>query len=68
MSFLGIMGFVLMILMVVLLLKGKTIPAVVFILLPIIVGFLVGFTPGEMADYIKEGVSSVSTTAILLSE
>ena len=59
------MGFVLMILMVVLLLKGKTIPAVVFILLPIIVGFLVGFTPGEMADYIKEGVSSVSTTAIL---
>ena len=65
MSFLGIMGFVLMILMVVLLLKGKTIPAVVFILLPIIVGFLVGFTPGEMADYIKEGVSSVSTTAIL---
>lgn len=51
--------------MVVLLLKGKTIPAVVFILLPIIVGFLVGFTPGEMADYIKEGVSSVSTTAIL---
>ena len=37
----------------------------VFILLPIIVGFLVGFTPGEMADYIKEGVSSVSTTAIL---
>ncbi len=65
MSFLGIMGFVLMILMVVLLLKGKTIPAVVFILLPIIVGFLVGFTPGEMADYIKEGVGSVSTTAIL---
>ena len=65
MSFLGIMGFVLMIAMVALLLKGKTIPAVVFILLPIIVGFLVGFTPDEMAGYIKEGVSGVSTTAIL---
>ncbi len=65
MSFLGIMGFVLMILMVALLLKGKTTPAVVFILLPILVGFLVGFTPGEMADYIKEGVGSVATTAIL---
>ena len=65
MSFLGIMGFVLMILMVALLIKGKTTPAVVFILLPILVGFLVGFTPGEMADYIKEGVGSVATTAIL---
>lgn len=65
MSYLGIMGFVLMILMVALLLKGKTIPAVVFILLPIAVGFLVGFTPGEMAGYIKEGISGVSTTAIL---
>ncbi|MDO5346796.1 MAG: citrate:proton symporter, partial [Lachnospiraceae bacterium] len=58
-------GFVLMILMVALLLKGKTIPAVVFILLPIVVGFLVGFTPSEMAGYIKEGISGVSTTAIL---
>ena len=65
MSYLGIMGFVLMILMVALLLKGKTIPAVVFILLPIVVGFLVGFTPSEMAGYIKEGISGVSTTAIL---
>lgn len=65
MSFLGIMGFVLMIAMVALLLKGKTIPAVVFILLPIVVGFIVGFTPDEMAGYIKEGVSGVSTTAIL---
>lgn len=65
MSFLGIMGFVLMIAMVALLLKGKTIPAVVFILLPIIVGFIVGFTPNEIAGYIQEGVSGVATTAIL---
>lgn len=65
MSVLGVAGFVLMILIVALLLKGRTAPAVVFILLPIIVGFVVGFTPMEMSDYIKEGVSSVSTTAIL---
>ena len=41
MSFLGIAGFILMFIMVALLLKGKTIPAVVFIALPIIVGFVV---------------------------
>lgn len=65
MSFLGIAGFILMFLMVALLLKGKTIPAVVFIILPIIVGLIVGFTPDEMSGYIKDGVSSVSTTAVL---
>lgn len=65
MSFLGIAGFILMFLMVALLLKGKTIPAVVFIILPIIVGLVVGFTPSEMSGYIKDGVSSVSTTAVL---
>lgn len=65
MSLLGIAGFVLMILIVALLLWGKSTPAVVFILLPIIVGFLVGFSPADMSEYIKSGVSSVSTTAIL---
>lgn len=65
MSLLGIAGFVLMILIVALLLWGKSTPAVVFILLPIIVGFLVGFGPADMSEYIKSGVSSVSTTAIL---
>lgn len=65
MSVLGIAGFVLMILMVALLLKGKTIPAVVFIVLPIIVGLIVGFTPMEISGYIKAGVDSVATTAVL---
>jgi len=37
----------------------------VFILLPILVGFAVGFSPTDMSGYIKDGVSSVSTTAIL---
>jgi len=62
---LGIAGFILMFLMVALLLNGKTIPAVVFIVLPIIVGLIVGFTPMEISEYIKEGVNSVATTAIL---
>ena len=37
MSFLGIAGFILMFIMVALLLKGKTIPAVLLISLPLIV-------------------------------
>ena len=58
MSTLGIAGFILMIAIVALLIWGKTAPAVVFTVLPIIVGFLVGFTPMEMADYIKQGIYS----------
>ena len=65
MSLLGVAGFALMILIVALLLWGKSTPAVVFILLPIIVGFAVGFSPTDMSEYIKSGVASVSTTAIL---
>ena len=65
MSYLGLAGFALMILIVALLLWGKSTPAVVFILLPIIVGFVVGFTAEEMSGYIASGVSGVATTAIL---
>ena len=65
MSYLGLAGFALMILIVALLLWGKSTPAVVFILLPIIVGFAVGFIPEEMSGYIASGVSGVATTAIL---
>lgn len=65
MSVLGVAGFALMIIIVVLLLKGKSAPATVFILAPIIVGFLVGFSPAEMSEYIASGVSGVATTAIL---
>lgn len=65
MSVLGVAGFALMIIIVALLLKGKSAPATIFILAPIIVGFLVGFTPAEMSEYIASGVSGVSTTAIL---
>ena len=54
-----------MICFVALLLWGKSTPAVVFILLPIIVGFAVGFTAEEMSGYIASGVSGVATTAIL---
>lgn len=65
MSFLGLAGFALMIMIVALLLWGKSTPAVVFILLPILVGAAVGFTPTEMSEYIAAGVSGVATTAIL---
>lgn len=65
MSVLGVAGFALMIIIVALLLKGKSAPTTIFILAPIIVGFLVGFTPAEMGEYIASGVSGVSTTAIL---
>ena len=58
MSYLGLAGFALMILIVALLLWGKSTPAVVFILLPIIVGFAVGFTAEEMSGYIDRGQGS----------
>ena len=58
-------GFVLIVAIVVLLLKGKMSPIVVLTLVPGIAALLLGFTPVEIADFIKEGVKTTTTNGIL---
>lgn len=62
---LGITGFAIVVLMVILLLKGKAIPMAVFTILPIIGAFINGFSLNEIIEFIKTGVGTVWSMAAL---
>ena len=63
--FLGIMGFVLLIGIMVILFGGKIAPAVAFIIPPVIFGAILGYSPVEIAAFIQQGVGTTTGTAIL---
>ncbi len=58
-------GFVMIVAIVVLLLKGKMSPIVVLTLVPALAALLLGFTPVQIADFIKDGVKTTTTNGIL---
>ena len=58
-------GFVMIVAIVVLLLKGKMSPIVVLTLVPAIAALLLGFTPVQIADFIKDGVKTTTSNGIL---
>lgn len=65
--YLAILGYLLIIIMMAGLLKGKLTPVVAFVVLPIIFGLLAGFTPFQLGDFVKEGVpKTLSATALAL--
>lgn len=58
-------GFVMIVAIVVLLLKGKMSPIVVLTLVPGVAALLLGYNPIEIADFIKDGVKTTTTNGIL---
>lgn len=62
---LAIIGFIMLFLVVFLLFKEKTIPMVLFIIIPVMAAFIAGFSIKEVVDFIKEGIKAVSNMAIL---
>lgn len=58
-------GFVMIVAIVVLLLKGKMSPIVVLTLIPGVAALLLGYNPIEIADFIKDGVKTTTTNGIL---
>lgn len=65
--YLAILGYLLIIIMMAGLLKGKLTPIVAFVVLPIVFGLLAGFSPWELGDFVKEGVpKTLSATALAL--
>ena len=58
-------GFVMIVAIVVLLLKGKMSPIVVLTLIPGVAALLLGYSPIEVADFIKDGVKTTTTNGIL---
>lgn len=65
MSMIALVGFLMIISIVVLLLKGKMSPVVVLTVVPSIAALLLGFGPAEISEFIKEGISTTTSNGIL---
>lgn len=65
MSYLAVMGYILLISFVLILMWGKISPVTLFIALPIIVGLIAGYDPVTLNEYIKAGIGSTTTNAVM---
>lgn len=63
--YITILGYIMMISLMIILLKGKTTPIVAFIILPIIAGLLSGASIEQLGQYIGEGVPKTLNSAAL---
>ena len=61
----ALVGFLMIIAIVVLLLKGKMSPIVVLAVIPAIAALILGHGPIEIADFIKEGIKTTTSNGIL---
>lgn len=64
-AFYALAGVVIMAIILILLMQEKTIPQVVLIAVPIVCGFLIGFSFTDMCGYIKSGISGVASNTAL---
>jgi CitMHS family citrate-Mg2+:H+ or citrate-Ca2+:H+ symporter len=62
---LATVGFLMLFVMMFLLFKGKTIPLVVFITVPVIAAFAGGFSVPEVSEFVKAGITKTSSMAVL---
>lgn len=62
---LSLVGFLMVISIIVLLLKGKMTPVVVLVLIPTIAALIVGTGFKELSDMVKEGIKTVSNNSVL---
>lgn len=65
MSTTAIVGFLFFIILMVILIRGKVAPAVVFTILPVVTAVILGFSIDEIAGFIENGMSSMLDTAVL---
>lgn len=61
----AIIGFIMIIAIVALLLKGKMSPIVVLAVIPTIAALLLGYNPVDVAGFIEEGISTTTSNGIL---
>lgn len=61
----ALVGFLMIIAIVVLLLKGKMSPIVVLAVVPALAALILGYDPVTIADFIKEGVKTTTNNGIL---
>lgn len=65
MNMLALIGYIIITLMMLLILKGKTLPAICFAVLPVIGAFIAGFNLTEILSFINTGVGTTWKTAVL---
>jgi CitMHS family citrate-Mg2+:H+ or citrate-Ca2+:H+ symporter len=63
--YLGIMGFLTMAIIIILLLKSKTVPSIAFIAVPVIMAIIGGCSIADIGEYVKAGVLDTAPTATL---
>ncbi len=63
---LPLVGYLMIAVIITLLLKGKMTPIVVLVVIPFIAALCLGYTPVEVAKFVREGVGTTINTAILL--
>lgn len=63
--YLGILGFLTMAIIIVLLLKSKTVPAIAFIAVPVLMALIGGCSVGDIGGFVKAGVADTASTATL---
>ncbi|MCD2435716.1 citrate:proton symporter [Acidaminococcus sp. NSJ-142] len=63
--FLGIVGLLMIFLIVYLLISGKSNAMVIFVIVPIIAALLCGFAPAVIFEFLKKGVGTTMSTAVL---
>ena len=61
----ALIGFLMIIAIVALLLKGKMSPIVVLAVVPVIAALILGYSPLSIADFIKEGIKTTTSNGIL---
>lgn len=61
----AIVGFIMIIAIVALLLKGKMSPIVVLAAIPTVAALLLGYNPVDVAGFIKDGISTTTSNGIL---
>lgn len=62
---LAVLGYVMLILFIILLMRGNISPVTLFILLPIGIGLIAGMDLKTLNDYIKAGVGTTTTNAVM---
>lgn len=65
MNSLALIGFILMIVLMFALIKGYTAPPIAFIFLPLIAALAAGFGAEDIGGFIKAGMSTMLSTAVL---
>lgn len=63
--YLACLGYLLLALLIVLLLKSKATPMVLFILLPVFIAVLAGYSPETINEFVKTGVGTTTNNAVL---